>query len=118
MRNYKRIRKSMAGLTVMLAGGTLFADGCLNTVASLPICGGLLTFCTPTDQLLLFFPVLEVPDFEADPGCTIPGVCGDAGSFEAPGDFFPGGEPPEEPEDEGDGQGGGFGGGGGGGGGI
>ncbi len=114
MRRYNKIKKSMAGLTVLLAGGTMFSDGCLNTVASLPICGGLLTFCTPGDQLLLFYPVLEVPDYDADPGCTIPGTCGDAGSFEGPDNFFPGGGVPDEPEDE-DTGGGGAGGGGGGG---
>lgn len=120
MRRYKLMRKTIVSVSILLAGGTVLSNGCINTIASLPICGGVLTTCTPEDQLLLFLPVLEFPDFSVDPACTIPGACGDAGSFD-PGDngIFPGGEDPQDPEEPEDPfSGGGAGGGGGGGGGI
>ncbi|MCG8409541.1 MAG: hypothetical protein MI923_30415 [Phycisphaerales bacterium] len=115
MRKYKLVRKTLVGMSMLLAGGTVLANGCINTVASLPICGGVVQFCTPDDQLLLFLPVLEFPDFNVDPACTIPGACGDAGSFDnGPGGIFPGGgdpDPPDDPEDPFTGGGGGGGGG-------
>jgi len=105
----------MIGLTVVIAGGSLFGSNCINTVASLPICGSVLTFCTPADQLNVLWPLLETPDFDADPSCTIPLGCGDGDLFDVP-DGFPGGDAPDDPSDD---QGGGAGGaGGGGGGGI
>lgn len=113
MKQYRKYKKLALGATVLMAGGTVFQNTCINTLASLPICGAVLTFCSPSDQLIALFPLLTTPDFDADPGCTIPGTCGDGGSYEGPDDFFPGGGTPDEPEDE---QGGGFQGGGGGGG--
>ncbi len=114
MKRYKLYRKSALAVTVMIAGGTVFQGTCINTLASLPICGAVLTFCDPQDQLIALFPLLDTPDFAADPGCTIPGACGDAGSFDnGDGGLFPGGGAPEDPQDESDGLGGGGGGGGG-----
>ncbi len=117
MRNYLNLRNKMIGLTVVVAGGSLFASNCINTVASLPICGGVLTFCTPADQLNALWPMLETPDFNSDPSCTIPLGCGDGSLLDDPNDdgvVFPGGDAPEQPADD---QGGGAAGGGAGGGG-
>ena len=52
----------------------LFGGTC---VTSVNLCGTVLTFCEPVDQLNLMFPYLELPDFDADPSCTIPLGCGD-----------------------------------------
>lgn len=114
MRSHKRIRKTIVGLSMVLATGTVFNNGCINTLASINVCGTLFTFCTPADQINLLFPYLEVPDFDADPSCTIPLGCGDGDVFTNIPDGFPGGDAPEQPQDA---QGGGLGGGGGGGGG-
>lgn len=106
----------MVGFTMLAAGGSLFANNCINMAASLPICGGLLTFCSPVDQINLLWPLLETPDFSADPSCTIPLGCGDGDENffpDAPAGL-PGGGLPDNPEDD---QGGGLGGGGGAGGG-
>lgn len=112
MRRYGLFRKTMVGIGLLFAGGTVMQGNCINTIASLPICGGLLTFCTPGDQISALFPLLQVPDFSSDPSCTIPIACGGGGLF-PPLPGFPGGDAPEDPEDD---QGGGVGGGGGGGG--
>lgn len=119
MRNIKRLRRKMVAFSLLAAGGSVFANNCINFAASLPICGGLLTFCTPTDQIRLLWPLLQTPDFSVDPTCTIPLGCGagDDNFFGAPG--VPGGDAPDQPTDgQGGGLGGGGGAGGGGGGGI
>lgn len=123
MRNYKRMRRKLVGLSLLAAGGSLFANNCINFAASLPICGAVLTFCTPTDQISLLWPLLQTPDFSADPSCTIPLGCGrgDENFFPGAPPGLPGGDVPEQPSDDqggGPGGGGGIGGGGGGGGGI
>ncbi|HKQ48276.1 MAG TPA: hypothetical protein VJZ71_09435 [Phycisphaerae bacterium] len=109
MKNYKSIRKITLGLTVLLSGSTVFDNGCFNTIASINVCGTILTFCTPGDQLNLLFPYLEVPDYAADPSCTIPLGCGDGDLF--PDEFtppnFPGGDAPDQPTDDSGGAGGG-----------
>ncbi len=116
MRKYMTLRKKMIGVAVVIAGGSLFQSNCINTVASLPICGGVLTFCSPADQMNALFPFLETPDFDSDPSCTIPLGCGDGNLSPAGGDDFPGGGQSDQPSDD---QGGGAAGGGeGGGGGI
>ena len=112
MRKYCDLRKKMIGLPIVIAGGSLFGSTCTNTVASLPICGGVLTFCTPADQINALWPLLETPDFDADPSCTIPLGCGD-GDLLPPPAGFPGGDAPDQPSDS---EGGNIGGGGGGGG--
>ncbi len=114
MKPHRKLRKVLIGVSTVLAGGTLLANGCMNTLASLNLCGTVLTFCTPADQLNLFFPMLEVPDFATDPSCTIPLGCGDGDLFGNIPPGFPGGDEPDQPSDD---QGGGAGGGGGGGGG-
>lgn len=112
----KKNRLAMA-MAAFFAGGTVLQSNCANIAYSLPICGTVLTFCTPTDQLNVLFPLLEIPDFNADPSCTIPLGCG-GGDLFAPSlpDGFtpPGGTEPQDPAD--DSSGGGAGGGGGGGG--
>jgi len=74
--------KFLAFLTV---GGILLGSTCINTIASLPLCGEILTFCEPVDQIELLFPYFETPDYSADPSCTIPGACGDSDLFEIDG---------------------------------
>ena len=117
MRRIKLMKRTLLSTVAILAGGTVLSNGCMNAVASLPICGGILTYCTPADQLALFYPVLEIPDYQADPSCTIPLSCGGSDLFTGTGFVSPfGGSESEEPEDD---QGGGLGtGGGAGGGGI
>jgi hypothetical protein len=99
----------------VLAGGTMFGNGCMNALLSITPCGTIvpLTVCTPVDQLNLVFPLLEIPDFRTDPSCTIPFGCGDRGASDLfptiPGAFGGGASTPPT---------GGTGGGGGGGGGT
>ncbi len=119
MTHARKLRKLMLGATAILAGGTVLNNGCINTLASIPVCGTVLTFCTPADQLNLMFPLLETPDFNADPSCTIPLGCGPSDIYQNIPDGFPGGEGSVEPQNaQGGGLGQGGGGGGGGGGGI
>jgi hypothetical protein len=118
MRRTRKLNRALIGLSVLLGGGTVLSDGCINTIASIPICGTVLTFCTPADQLNLFFPMLEVPDFNSDPSCTIPLGCGGSDIFPNIPAGFPGGGASEEPTNNQGGGGVGGGGGGGGGGGI
>ena len=74
----------------------LLVCGCTNFLASTMLCGSVLTFCEPSDQISLFFPILEFPDYDADPSCSIPLNCGDGGVL-PPGGL--GGGPPEAPSD-------------------
>ena len=111
MKNYKSVRKITLGLTVLLCGGTVFASGCFNALASTSVCGTILTFCTPVDQINLLFPYLEIPDYRADPSCTIPLGCGEGDVFTNIPPGLPGGDAPDQPSDD---SGGGAGGGGGG----
>ncbi|MEK6642691.1 MAG: hypothetical protein AABZ08_02190 [Planctomycetota bacterium] len=97
MRNHKRLKKAMLSLTVILGGSTVMADGCINTLASINICGTVLTFCTPADQLNLLFPYLETPDFETDPSCTIPLGCGASDVYQNIPAGFPGGSAVNQP---------------------
>lgn len=117
MRRWYYKRKNVAiAASMMLAGGTVFQGNCANALFSLPICGGVLTFCTPSDQLNILFPLLTTPDFNSDPTCTIPLGCGggEDNFFNLPEGFNPpGGDQPDEPMDD---MGGELGGGGGGGG--
>jgi len=83
---------------------------CITLSAGCNLCGTVFTFCTPTDQLNLMFPILEYPDYYTDPSCTIPLGCSNGDLF-PPLEEGPGGNAPDQPSD---GQGGGLGGGGGG----
>lgn len=120
MRRHTILKKALLGASVLLAGGTVLGNGCMNTLASINLCGTVFTFCTPGDQLSMFWPYLEVPDYRTDPSCTIPMGCGGQPGGEGGTDLFPtipgapGGSGSEPPTDD---QGGGVGGGGGGGGG-
>jgi hypothetical protein len=106
-----KLKKSMLVLTTALAGGTMFSDGCINLAASLPVCGTVLTFCTPVDQVNLLFPLLETPDFNADASCTIPLGCGGSDIYQNIPAGLPGGDQTEAPSDEQTGTGAGGGGG-------
>lgn len=114
MRTHNKTRKVILGLSMILAGGTAFNNGCFNTLASINVCGTVLTFCTPADQINALFPYLQVPDYRTDPSCTIPLGCGPGDVYTNIPPGFPGGDAPNQPTDA---QGGGLGGGGGGGGG-
>ncbi|MFO0974543.1 MAG: hypothetical protein U1A27_14055 [Phycisphaerae bacterium] len=108
-------RRKMALLTAtVLSGGTLLANGCLNLALSITPCGTVVptTICTPVDQINLLFQYFQIPDFRADPSCTIPRGCGD-GDVLPPLVGGPGGDAPDEPRSGGGGTGGGGGGGGG-----
>ena len=76
MRWTKKKNRLALAATAFLAGGTVLQSNCANALYSLPICGTVLTFCTPSDQLNILFPLLETPDFSTDPTCTIPLGCG------------------------------------------
>jgi hypothetical protein len=113
----KTLKRMLLGASILLAGGTVLSNGCMNTLVSIPVCGAILTFCTPGDQLTMFWPYLEVPDYTTDPSCSIPygcgGQAGDGGT-----DLFPAipGAPGGNGSDGASlGEGGGVGGGGGGG---
>lgn len=114
MRRSKFLKKCLLSASVLFAGGAVFGSGCANTLASINLCGTVFTFCTPVDQVNLLFPMLDIPDFDVDPSCTIPLGCGDGGVL-PPLVGGPGGDPaaPAQPA-----QGSGLGTGGGGGGGI
>lgn len=75
MRRHKKLQRVILGLSIALAGGTVLDNGCINWMASVPVCGTVLTFCTPQDQLNLMYPMLETPNFNWDPSCTIPMGC-------------------------------------------
>lgn len=100
MRRDKILKKMILSAGMVFGGGTVLAGGCINTLASINLCGTVLTFCTPVDQINALFPLLEVPDFNADPSCTIPLGCGDGGIL-PPLEGGPGGDPPEEPQEAG-----------------
>jgi len=86
------LKKIMLATSVLLACGTVFS--CVNTISSVNLCGTVFTFCSPADWVNVWYPVLEVPDFNADPSCTIPLGCGD-GDLLPPLDGGPGGGAPE-----------------------
>lgn len=114
MRKHKRIKRIGMTISAMLAGGAVFDNGCFNTLASINVCGTVLTFCTPADQINLLFPYLTIPDYSTDPSCTIPFGCGEGDIYTDIPPGLPGGDAPDQPQND---QGGGLGGGGGGGGG-
>lgn len=74
-----RIRRRIAIGLLMLAPliGTTFAPGCLETalLAANP-CGTVLSNCTPDQWYALIWPVVTAPDYDRDPSCTIPYLCG------------------------------------------
>lgn len=110
MQRHKMLQKTLLGLSALLAGGTMLGNGCMNTIASLPICGGVLTFCTPQDQLNLLYPLLDVPNYGWDPSCTVPLGCGGSDLYPPDGGTDsgnPGGDASDQPTDESEGIGGG-----------
>lgn len=112
MRRHTILKKALLGASVLLAGGTVLSNGCMNTLASINVCGTVFTFCTPGDQLSLLWPYLEIPDYQTDPSCTIPMGCDGSDLFPSiPG--APGGGASEQPSGGGGTGGGGTGGGGG-----
>lgn len=101
----KKFFEKLILTVILLATLSMVMGGCV-----INLCGTVLTFCTPIDQLNLMFPLLQVPDYDSDPSCSIPLGCGSSDVL-PPLIGGPGGGPPNEPTDN---QGGGMGGGGGG----
>ncbi|MBN2560616.1 MAG: hypothetical protein JXQ75_06775 [Phycisphaerae bacterium] len=110
MRKHKLLKQAILSASILFAGGTVLSNGCMNVIASTNPCGTVFTFCAPVDWLNLWYPMLETPDYDSDPSCTIPLGCGD-GDLLPPLVGGPGGDTPDQPSDD---QGGGLGGGGGG----
>ena len=71
MRRCRFLKKLVLSASLVLAGGTVLGSGCINTLASINLCGTVFTVCTPVDQLNLLFPMLELPDFDADGRLTL-----------------------------------------------
>ena len=102
-------------LSIALAGGTVLGNGCINWMASVPVCGTVLTFCTPQDQLNLMYPMLDLPNFNWDPSCTFPMGCGQGDLYPSGGanstgggsNGLPGGGAPDAPSNTSSGTGGG-----------
>jgi len=71
----RRFNKWQITIRILLAVsflGTTFGVGCLGTmVKSINPCGTIID-CDPLEFDLLF---MDIPNFEADPSCTIPGYC-------------------------------------------
>lgn len=67
----------MAFVAATIVGGTAFANGgCMNTLLSITPCGTVLAGCSAGDWATLIYPYLDLPDFRADPSCTVPAGCG------------------------------------------
>lgn len=63
-------------MATVAAGGSLFQIGCAREIAAnLNPCGTILStnFCTPQQWAVLF---VEPQDWDYDPTCTIPTLCG------------------------------------------
>ena len=90
----------MLGVSVLFAGGTVLSTSCMNTVASIPLCGTVFHWCTPADQLNLFLPVIDVPDYDTDPSCTLPMGCGAGDLYNDIPPGFPGGSGVVQPTDD------------------
>ncbi len=103
--------KVLLGASLLCAGGTVLSNGCINTLASVNLCGTVFPWCTPADQLNLLFPMLETPDFASDPSCTIPLGCADSDVYQNVPEGFPGGSGSDQPSEDQSGLSGGGGGG-------
>lgn len=97
MRHQRFWKKALLSVSVVFGGGTAVAGGCLDTLASVNVCGTVLTFCTPADQLNLFFPFLQTPDYFSDPSCTIPLGCAGSDLYQNIPLGFPGGSQITQP---------------------
>jgi hypothetical protein len=111
MRKPRFWKKILLSVGVAFGGGTAAAGGCWDTIASVNVCGTVLTFCTPADQLNVFFPFLTTPDYFTDPSCTIPLGCGTGDLYQNIPAGFPGGSAPQQPTNSQTGTGAGGGGG-------
>lgn len=77
MRKTTKRRAAIALLMLAPLIGTTFASGCLETtLLALNPCGTVLSNCTPEQWFTLVWPVIEAPNYERDPSCTIPYMCG------------------------------------------
>jgi len=91
--------KSKKILLTLLVGGTLLGSGCFNTLTSINLCGTVFPWCSPTDQINLFYPVLNTPDYNTDPSCTTPLGCSDSDIYQNT-DGFPGGSGSNAPTED------------------
>ncbi len=75
----KTTRRLIAAVLLMLAPlvGTTFAPGCVETaLLAVNPCGTVLENCTPQEWYELIWPIVNAPDYERDPSCSIPYACG------------------------------------------
>ena len=101
-------------LGAVVTGGTVYANsGCTNTILSLTPCGTIIAGCTAGDWANLIYPYLDLPDYQADQSCTIPGACGNNDSQPGIPGFFDNATGAVQPTVQGSGGAGGGGGGGG-----
>ena len=76
----RRWQRRLIVTLMVCSSGTVFGglSSCYNRAGNLTRvfnpCGTIFDFCEPEDIDLLF---AEVPDWDVDPTCTIPGACGD-----------------------------------------
>ena len=87
----RRVAVSMLMLAPLLAG-TVLSSGCLETalLAANP-CGTIFKNCTPDTWYAVIWPVIEAPNYDKDPSCTIPFGCG---TWYGDAATFPGHSPP------------------------
>ena len=52
MKRYRLLRKIMVSASLLMAGGTVMGNGCVNTLASLPICGPFILSHEQADELV------------------------------------------------------------------
>jgi hypothetical protein len=79
MKMLGKTRRRLAILLLMALplAGTVMASGCLETaLLALNPCGTVLKNCTPETWYALVWPVIEAPNYDRDPSCTIPYGCG------------------------------------------
>ena len=75
---WRKVGLKLALTAGLVTGGTLYAGGCYqDLLVSVNPCGTVFAFCTPGDWLRAIDPVIEYPDYELDPSCTMPFRCGD-----------------------------------------
>ena len=86
-------RLMLAGVALMCGFTFLYIPSCKGILTTFDPCGTILGNCTPGTFDLLF---ADVPDYNVDPTCTIPGGCTEAGAawVDPFGQLGPGAGPP------------------------
>lgn len=69
----RRVRRALLACMVFTCGSTfLWMPSCKGILTTFDPCGTILGNCEPGTFDLLF---ADVPDYDVDPTCTIPGGC-------------------------------------------